>query len=321
MANYLEQPVILVGTGNMALQYAKVLKALTIPFIVIGRSESSAANFFKETGVQPMLGLQKVLSAGSLKGSHCIIAVSVVELKPVAAMILEAGFKNILLEKPGGIDLLEVRHLSQLGNKLSAQIFIAFNRRFFSSVLKADELIKENGGIKTCFFDFTETGSQISESTHPGIVKKNWLMANSSHVIDLAFYFSGPCLSIHPTTRNEINWAPASIFSGSGVTKNRCQFVYHANWSAGGRWNIQLTTGDLRLSLCPMETLQVMKSGSFESSTVAIDDDLDKKFKPGLFRQTKAFLESSQTERFVDINSYQSFVENVLIPIQGGTVL
>lgn len=46
-----------------------------------------------------------------------------------------------------------------------------------------------------------------------------------------------------------------------------------------------------RLILRPMETLQIQKIGSIEVKNVPVDYSLDKKYKPGLYLQTKAFLE------------------------------
>lgn len=38
----------------MALDYAKVLKALNVNFEVIGRGEANAIKFEKETGIKPL---------------------------------------------------------------------------------------------------------------------------------------------------------------------------------------------------------------------------------------------------------------------------
>ena len=40
-----KKDVLLVGAGQMAIDYAKVLKSMSIVPIVVGRSEKSAGNF------------------------------------------------------------------------------------------------------------------------------------------------------------------------------------------------------------------------------------------------------------------------------------
>ena len=52
----------IVGAGNIAIEYAKILKALGRDFIVIGRGEASAVKFREATGIEPILGgLEKYL--------------------------------------------------------------------------------------------------------------------------------------------------------------------------------------------------------------------------------------------------------------------
>ena len=51
MSNNLKSDVLLVGAGNIAVDYAKVLKALNRDFIVVGRGEKSAENFEQKIGV------------------------------------------------------------------------------------------------------------------------------------------------------------------------------------------------------------------------------------------------------------------------------
>ena len=46
-----------------------------------------------------------------------------------------------------------------------------------------------------------------------------------------------------------------------------------------------------RLIFRPMEQLQVMTIGASSAQPVALDDRLDAAFKPGVFAQTKAFLD------------------------------
>lgn len=46
MSYNLNSTLLLVGTGEMAFEYAKVLKALNTKFLVVGRSATSAELFF-----------------------------------------------------------------------------------------------------------------------------------------------------------------------------------------------------------------------------------------------------------------------------------
>ena len=50
-----------------------------------------------------------------------------------------------------------------------------------------------------------------------------------------------------------------------------------------------------RLILRPMEQLQVTPLGSVKIEPVTLEDKLDHDFKPGLYRQTEAFLQQDTT--------------------------
>ena len=67
-------------------------------------------------------------------------------------------------------------------------------------------------------------------------------------------------------------------------------FSYHADWEAPGRWGVEVLTRQHRFILRPMEQLQVVRLGSVKVESVELEDKLDKDFKPGLYAQTKAFL-------------------------------
>ncbi len=51
--------------------------------------------------------------------------------------------------------------------------------------------IAEDGGALSINFDFTEWSHKIKYLKNSGLAKRRWLVANSSHVIDLAFHLGG----------------------------------------------------------------------------------------------------------------------------------
>ena len=120
-------------------------------------------------------------------------------------------------------------------------------------------------------------------------------MANSSHVIDLAFYLGGQPTELSSYTAGKLPWHPnAAIYAGAGKTENNALFSYQANWQAPGRWALEFLTSKHRLIFRPMEQLQIQQLGSVAIEPVEIDDSLDHDFKPGLYRQVQAFLGCQQ---------------------------
>ena len=168
---------------------------------------------------------------------------------------------------------------------------IAYNRRFYSSVSKAKEIIIEDGGVSSFLFEFTEWSHIIESLQKADGVKEKWLLSNSTHVIDLVFYLCGFPLRLHTLRDREDSWHPSgTVFSGCGQTINGALFSYHADWDAPGRWSVEVLTRKRRIVLCPLEKLEVITKGSVKKESVKLDDQLDHLYKPGLFLQVNAFI-------------------------------
>lgn len=279
--------ILLVGTGRMARHYAAVLKALRVDVSAVGRSEKHAKMFQQETGIVAQGG---GITSLNRVPKTAIVAVDAEKLAEVGKEALAAGVKKILLEKPGGLTRGELTSLAHTVGK--KQIYIAYNRRYLASVLKAQELIKKDGGVTSFSFQFNERPTQKQAIKKLGInskVERRWFIANGTHVVDLAFYLGGWPTKLFGFSTAGPLWAPhPSLFSGAGVTAKNIPFSYFANWELPGPWSVEIETKKRKIILAPLETLREEVNGSVRS--IPLHDSLDKKFKPGLYHQTKAFL-------------------------------
>ena len=281
----------LVGSGLMAVEYAKVLVSLGNKFIVIGRGKKSAQAFTKENNISVLTGGVTKALKDNTNPRTAIVAVGVEELSRTASELIKAGTKRILIEKPGGIDLEEIDSLNIVAEKYNATVLLAYNRRFYNSVKEAKNYINQDGGILSAQFEFTEWAHTIEPLVKANKVKRRWLLGNSSHVLDLAFHFIGKPLDWKFWHAGSLEWHPdAARFAGAGISENNIMFNYHADWQTPGRWGIELNTLKHRLILRPLEKLQVCKIGSVKVEEVSLKNDLDTKYKPGLYRQTESFL-------------------------------
>lgn len=292
MFDNLKKRVLLIGAGPMAIDYYKVLKDLNCNITVVGRSHNSAKNFEDKTGTKIVTGgLETFLDKSSNDNFDvAIVAVGVEQLAPTSIQLLKAGFKNILVEKPAGLNHREIKELSKAAKEHKAAVLIAYNRRFYASVLKALEIIENDGGVTSFHFEFTEWAHVIETLDKAPGVKGNWLLANSTHVIDMAFYMGGFPAQINSYVAGELSWHDNSVFAGAGKTKNGALFSYQANWAAPGRWGVEILTKNSRLIFRPLEELQIQQKGSVAINKVEIDNALDKQYKPGLFVQIQKFL-------------------------------
>lgn len=284
--------IAILGSGPMACEYSKVLQALNVPFTVIGRSEASTAKFEQNTGIKAFSGgYEHFFANNKTSFSHAIIAVGEKHLGEATRAAIKASIPLILAEKPGGIDAKDIRLVAQTAQEHNAQVLIGYNRRFYASVEKAKNIIAEDGGLLSFNFEFTEWGHVIANLEKEEGVKENWFLANSSHVIDLAFHLGGIPEQLSAYTAGSLPWHPrAAIYAGSGITKSGALFSYQANWQAPGRWALEFLTHKHRLYFRPMEKLHIQKLGSVVLEEVILDDALDHDFKPGLYKQVHAFI-------------------------------
>lgn len=285
-------PILIAGAGPMAVEYAKVLRALGRKFVAVGRGDALAEKFRDQTGVAAAVGGVDVwLRSGAPVPRTAIVAVGERWVGEAARSLMEAGVRHLLVEKPGGFDAPDIAAVAHAASRHGAKVILGYNRRYYASVGKAREMIAADGGVTSFNFEFTEWGHVIAPLVKEEGVKEQWFLSNSTHVIDLAFHLGGEPQELAAFSAGSLPWHPqASRFAGAGRTAGGALFSYQANWQAPGRFALEVLTSRHRLVFRPLEKLQVQKIGSVVIDSVDIDDQLDRDFKPGLYEQTRAFL-------------------------------
>ena len=302
--------ILLVGCGYMAKEYAKVLNGMGLDYDVAGRGAESAKAFEEATGKTPIIdGLNQIRNrSGFGVYDKAIVAASVDSLVSITRDLIDEGLTEILLEKPGGKTPDELRELFEYTKSKNCKVYIAYNRRFYQSVRKAQEMIRKDGGVESFNFEFTEWGHVIEPLKKSMDIKQNWFLANSSHVVDMAFYLGGEPAEIKCYSSGSLSWhTKASNFAGCGITEQGALFSYCANWKAPGRWGVEILTGQHRFIFRPLEELQVQNLGSVKIEKVEIDDAIDKEYKPGLYQQVDCFLKGD-TKDFVTLEKQCEFL-------------
>ena len=287
--------VFTIGVGKMGIAHLKVLHDL--------KPEAIGAWAPSERGKSEVESLDVLFFSGDLINaikdfgpSHVIVAAPIETLFDNLSKVIEFGIKNILVEKPMALNLNEAETLVSSIKKYKINFSVAYNRRYYSSFIEALKLIKKSSEpIESIYFEFNEVMPFVNGPEGKDLkVKNKWVLANSMHVIDSAFFPVGlPSFSKSNFQRvgNDLKWHPtASIFCGSGVTNQGTPFSYHANWKSPGSWGVEWMTASTRYIFKPLEKLKIMKKGSFKIEEVTLDDNLDKKYKPGVYLQNQTFL-------------------------------
>lgn len=293
------EKVGIIGSGNMAQEYGKILLSLGKQVTVVGRSAESVANFqsqFKNV-VCYHGGLennQHVLSTIS----HWIIATPVIHLSEHLIILLKNEVPNILIEKPGPSCYDDWLTINEVKGK--SKISIAYNRRFYPHVqwLRAEF---EDDPLLSFHFEFTEWSHKILPLNKDHRELNRWLVANSSHVIDLAFYLGGKPTELHSMVSQPLGWHPFGVFSGCGKTEKELPFSYHANWLSAGRWSLLLMTRKFQYVLRPLEELKRIPLGSIHEEKVE-EANIQSHFKLGLLPMVDAWL-------LGDLSNFPNFSE------------
>lgn len=284
--------ILLVGTGYMAGEYAKVLKAQRVPFDVVGRGKENCDLIRSQyPGIEVFEGGLENFQAPR-KYTHGVVTTNIEHLSQHARTLTEIGVPAILLEKPGGKDLTGIVTLAEFIKQRDSVVFIAYNRRFYASVQECEKRIEADGGVLSFHFEFTEWPHTVEGIPNYEIVKENLFFANSTHVLDLAFFLGGFPSEMNCYSKDKLEWHKKAIFAGAGISKKNALFSYQSNWKGPGRWNVEIITAQNRYIFKPMEQLQVQPQRTVRIDQLPIDDLLDKSFKPGLYKQVEAFLQN-----------------------------
>jgi len=269
----------------MAQEYSKVLLDQQIPFKVVGRS-SSRVDAFKELfpDVACFAGGLDAYKPENPTPEYAIVATNVSTLVDITKSLIAWGVKNILVEKPLAFTPDQVAEIQQQAHDRDSNVYIAYRA--------AAEQIKEDGGLTSVHFEFTEWVNRIDTQKFDEATLNNWVIANSSHVIDLVFHLAGKPKDLSCwVSGDEVKWHPSgSIFMGAGYTELDIPFNYYSNWRAPGRWSIQFSTRKHRLHFAPMEQLALQKLDSVQIEGAAIDYGLDEQYKPGVYAMVSDFL-------------------------------
>lgn len=271
--------MIIVGAGNMAMEYARVLAALGVGIDVIGNREASGDKFYewaKSQGITARVRFGGV-AKNAVNDDYAIVAVPVSLLYDVTKTLIGKGVKHILVEKPGALYTVQMRAVAYLANAHGVDVRIAYNRRFLNSVQSARTIARRDG-LRRLHFCFGDDMDAVRKTNHPEEVKRKWIVANSSHVIDAALFIGDGAQHIYA----ESTWP----FRGAGYGADY-PISYSTDWDKDKRWHIEFETrAGERYYLAPIEKLTRV-DGPGQGTVIAFEEgDL----KPGLEAMVWSFM-------------------------------
>lgn len=193
---------------------------------------------------------------------------------------------TVLLEKPAGYDLNDANSIRSAANSKGARVFVAFNRRTYSSTRQALARLESNPGQRFIkVMDQQDQGFARDVVKEPPEVVKNYMYANSIHLIDYFRVFGRgeiiEVVPVEPWNSENPGMVLAKIVFASGDIG-----LYEGVWNGPGPWAVSVVTSQERLEMRPLEQVAVQLRGERKVTALDIDPD-DSAFKPGLRYQAQ----------------------------------
>lgn len=271
--------VCIVGAGRMAREHVRAFGDIADVELagIASRTTARAADLAREFSIAKTYdGIAAMIEAARPD----ILVVAVPEPSTVAAIRECVGkAAAILVEKPVGVDLADCRIVRDLASATKTSVFVGLNRRSYGSTRAAVEALGRENGTRFIEIHDQEDIAAARKAGRPEEVIRNWMFANSIHMIDLFRVFGrGDVTSVNfvQPWRGE---APAHVviqltFSSGDVG------LYHAVWNMPGPWSCAVTTAARRVEMRPVESSRMQLAGSREVIEFPADPH-DMAFKPG----------------------------------------
>jgi len=298
--------IAIIGAGYMAEEHIKVFHSLSEAKVVgiYSRTLDKSAHLASKYNIDFVAKSIPELY-NQTEASLVVIAVNIEETYNIASMSFKYPW-IILLEKPAGCDLQEADALLKLAKQTKSNIYVALNRRYYSSTKYVIEDLKHNHDKKYIHIQDQQDLHLSSEHRfHPKVIK-NWMFANSIHLIDyLTLFCSGEVESITPIIRwdpNNPNIVIAKVKYTSGDIG-----IYEGIWNGSpGPWSVSINTKSKRYEMRPLESCQYQ----LQNERILNNTELswqDKKWKPGLYLQAKDCINKLREENHSLVSLEESY--------------
>ena len=297
--------IAIIGAGYMAEEYLKVFsyKKLNCEGI-FSRTLSKSKNLKKKYNIKKIYK-----SLNDLKNDNQINALIIaVNAESTSDLLNNLDIKKyrILCEKPVGINFEETKKI--IFKIKSKHFYVGLNRRFYSSNLKAYNLINQDKSQR-----LISIRDQELQNSKSRIYNKNLMYANSVHLIDyISVYARGRLLRIKRLKKFEDNKFSENLTRL--IFSSKDEVLYHCNWNSPGPWSVCIIKKNNSIEMKPLENLVVEKLiNNKRTKFYHNKSKIDCILKPGLFLQVTEFLKmlNDKKHKLVNLNKYFETVKLV----------
>ena len=283
----------IVGAGAMAREHIRAFLDLPGNSVagIWNRTRNKAEMVASEFGI-PVVADSIEELYGRTRADLAIVAVYEPAINPIMKRALAYPWA-ILMEKPVGLDLLDGEEIAAVVRSRadkSGNVYVGLNRRYLSSTQAALSDLRNDPHPRFIHVQDQQNLEAARQIGHADIVVRNWMYANSIHLVDYFCAFGRG--DITEVTR-VAPWQPGN----PGVVLAKIAFAggdigfYEGIWNGPGPWACTVTTPRRRWEMRPLERASYQNAGERTLNPVEAHP-WDKDFKPGLRLQAQRVAEA-----------------------------
>jgi predicted dehydrogenase len=302
--------VAIVGAGYMAREHIRAFQDVTAVQIMgicsrtRARAEEMAAQFYIPSICDSVSELYDITQADLV-----VVTVPELEMNAVSRACFEYPW-TVLLEKPAGFNLSDAEDIELAAHKKNSRVFVALNRRHYSSTQTVLSDLKELSGQRFIRVQDQEDQIRALQAGQPKTVVDNWMYANSIHVIDYFLILGRGTISsvepIIPWNPDEPRYVVAKVSFASGDVG-----LYEGIWNGPGPWAVSVNTPAKRWEMRPLERAAFQMAGQRKMESVE-SHFWDTQFKPGLRLQAEKAVAVAKG-KVNDLPTLQNAMESMLL--------
>lgn len=277
--------VAFVGGGPMTAEHVKAFSGLPgVELVGIhNRTADKAQAIAQNYGIEQVYEtLEAMLETA--RPDLVVLAVYETVIVEIAERILKYPVA-LFMEKPVGLDLKEARLLQSLAREKGRSVWVGLNRRAFGSTRAALRDLEQNSGPRFIHVQDQQSLETARVIGHAEPVVKNWMYANSIHLVDYLVTFGRGDIDtvnvLQPWNPDVPGVVVAHVSFSSGD-----KGIYQAIWNGPGPWACTVSASHRRWELRPLEKAAFQNAGERalnEAPAVAEDSD----YKPGFREQAE----------------------------------
>ncbi len=277
--------VAIIGAGYTAREHIKAFA--DVPGVSIAgihsRTRSKAEALAKEYSIPVVCDSIDELHEKT-KADLVVVAVVELSMRTVSTACFEYPW-TALLEKPAGYNIADAKGIREAAEKNNAKVFVAFNRRSYSSTQVAKKDLSFLDAPRFIKVQDQQDQKAALASGKPQIIVDNWMYANSVHLVDYFRVFGrGRIIKVEAIVPWDID-KPGLVISKI-IFDSGDLGIYEGIWDGPGPWGVTINTPPRRWELRPLEQASFQNRGERKLNPVG-QHVWDCSFKPGFRLQAE----------------------------------